>query len=59
MITLIVEIALIGLAVWAIKTLIPMDAKFQQIIYVIAVICVVLLVLSAFGLLPATGLHIR
>lgn len=52
MIQLIVEVALIGLVVWAIRTLIPMDPKFAQVITVIAVVCAVLLVLSAFGLLP-------
>jgi hypothetical protein len=52
MITLIVYVAIIGLIVWAITTLIPMDPKFKQVIVVIAIVCVVLLVLSAFGLLP-------
>ena len=50
---LIVYVAIIGLIVWAITTLIPMDPKFKQVIVVIAIVCVVLLVLSAFGLLPS------
>ena len=50
---LLIAVALIGLVVWAITTLIPMDAKFKQIIYVIAVVVTVLFVLSTFGLLPS------
>ena len=50
---LLIAVALIGLVVWAITTLVPMDAKFKQIIYVIAVVVTVLFVLSAFGLLPS------
>ena len=50
MIQLIVSIALIGLLVWAITTLIPMPANFSRAINVIALVIVVLLVLQAFGL---------
>ncbi len=53
LIALLVVIALVGLAVWALTTLIPMDAKFKQIIIVVAVVFVVLYVLSALGLMPA------
>lgn len=51
MIELIVVIALVGLLVWAITTLVPMDARFKNIIFVVAVVVIVLYVLSAFGLL--------
>ena len=61
MIGLIISIALLGLIVWAITTLVPMPPKFVQVIYVIAIVCVVLMVLSAFGLMPAgmANLHVR
>lgn len=57
MIALIVYIALIGLVVWGITALIPMPPKFQQIIYVLAIICVILIVLNAFGLLSGASLN--
>lgn len=48
---LIVLVAVIGLLTWALTTLVPMDPKFKQIIYVIAIVGTVLYVLSAIGVL--------
>ena len=59
LISLLVTIAIIGLIVWAITTLVPMDAKFKQIITVIAIVFVVLYVLGAIGLVPANVLPRR
>lgn len=50
MIELIVTIALVGLLVWAITTLIPMPPAFSKAIMVLGVVFVVIYVLSAFGL---------
>lgn len=50
MISLIVTIALVGLLVWAITTLIPMPQPFRTAIYVLAVVFLVLYVLNALGL---------
>lgn len=55
LIGLIVAIAVLGLIVWGITTLIPMPEKFKQAIYVVAVIVLVLYLLSAFGLLGEIG----
>lgn len=52
-ITLIVVIALVGLLVWAITTLIPMPPPFKTAIYVISVVVLVLYILQVFGLLQA------
>ncbi len=52
LIELIVLIALMGLLVWVVTTLVPMPAQFRQAIIVIAVVGLVFYVLSAFGLLP-------
>lgn len=54
-IVLLVYLALIGLLVWAITSLIPMPAQIAKIIIVVAIIICVLIVLSAFGLLPSGG----
>lgn len=51
MIEFIVVVALLGLFVWAITTLVPMPATFQKVIYVVAVIFIVLYALSFFGLI--------
>lgn len=47
---LVVAIALIGLITWAITTFIPMPPGFKRTIYVVAIICVVLFILTAMGL---------
>lgn len=48
---LLIMIAVAGLLVWALTTLMPMPAAFKNAIYVIAVVCLVLYVLQTFGLL--------
>jgi hypothetical protein len=50
MISLIITIAIVGLIVWAICTLVPMPAPFKKAIVVFAIICVVIYLLSALGL---------
>jgi len=52
LIELIVIIAVIGLIVWAITTLVPMPSQFRTAIIVVAVVGLCLYVLSAVGLLP-------
>lgn len=51
MITLIVSIAIVGLIVWAITTFIPMPPQFKTAILVVALICIILYLLQAFGIL--------
>lgn len=51
MITLIVTLAVVGLLVWLITTYIPMPPAFKTTIIVVSVICVVLYVLQAFGVM--------
>ncbi len=51
LIPLLVSLALVGLLVWVLTTLIPMDAKFAQVIRVVAIVVCILLVLQAFGLM--------
>lgn len=55
LIGLIVVIAVVGLLVWAITTLVPMPEPFRRAIYVVAVVVLALYVLSAFGLLGGIG----
>ncbi len=50
LIGLVVTIAVVGLIVWAITTLIPMPAPFKNAIYVLCVVFLVIYLLQAFGL---------
>lgn len=57
MIELIIVIALAGLLVWGITTLIPMPPQFTKAIYVISVILLVVYVLQFFGLVGGDWTH--
>lgn len=58
LIGLVVLIAVLGLIVWAITTLIPMPPPFKTAIYVVSVIVLALIILDAFGLLGALGVQV-
>ena len=63
MISLIVTLIVIGVLLWLVNTYIPMDGKIKQIINIVVVICVVVWLLSVFGVLghsrdiPVPQLH--
>lgn len=48
---LIITIALVGLLIWAITTLVPMPDNFKKAIYVISIVFLVFYVLNAIGVL--------
>lgn len=50
LISLVIVLIVVGVLLWAVNSYIPMDAKIKQILNIVVVICVVLWVLSAFGL---------
>lgn len=49
--SLVVGLIVVGVLLWAVNAFIPMDAKIKQILNVVVVICVILWLLSAFGIL--------
>ena len=51
LINLVVTLVVVGVALWAINTYIPMDQKIKTILNVVVVILVVLWLLRGFGLL--------
>ena len=55
MITLVVTLIVVGVLLWLVNTYIPMDAKIKKILNVVVVICVVVWLLSAFGVIGRTG----
>jgi len=48
---LILLIAALGLAVYLIETFIPMSPPFKTAIRIVAVVCLIFILLSAFGIL--------
>jgi hypothetical protein len=55
MISLVITLIVIGVLLWLVNNYIPMDGKIKQILNIIVVICVVVWLLSAFGVLGHSG----
>jgi len=55
LISVIVTLIIVGVLLWLINTYIPMDGKIKQILNIVVVICVVVWLLYAFGIINHTG----
>ena len=55
MISLVLTLIVVGVLLWLVNTYIPMDSKIKRILNVVVVICVVLWLLYAFGILGRSG----
>lgn len=58
LVMLLITVAVMGMLVWALTSIVPMPAPFKNAIIVIAVVVLVLYVLQSFGLLPNLGIRI-
>jgi len=52
---LIVTLIVIGVLLWLINAYIPMDGKIKKILNIVVVICVVVWLLSVFGVITHSG----
>ncbi len=55
LISLIITLIVVGVLLWLVNSYIPMDGKIKNILNVVVVICVVIWLLSAFGIIGRTG----
>ena len=55
LISLAVTLIVIGVLLWLVNTYIPMDGKIKKILNGVVVICVVMWLLFAFGILNHSG----
>ena len=55
LISLAITLIVIGVLLWLVNTYIPMDGKIKKILNVVVVICVVVWLLVAFGVLDHSG----
>jgi len=55
LISLVVTLVVIGVLLWLVNAYIPMDAKIKKILNIVVVICVVLWLLSVFGIIGHSG----
>jgi hypothetical protein len=55
LISLVVTLVIVGVLLWLVNTYIPMDGKIKKILNIVVVVCVVLWLLCAFGILNNSG----
>ena len=55
LISLIITLVVVGVLLWLINTYMPMDGKIKKILNVVVVICVVIWLLSVFGVIGQSG----
>jgi ABC-type long-subunit fatty acid transport system fused permease/ATPase subunit len=54
-VSLVLTLIVVGVLLWLVNTYIPMDSKIKRILNAVVVICVVVWLLYAFGVLGRTG----
>lgn len=55
LISLIITLIVVGVLLWLVNGYIPMDGKIKKILNVVVVVCVVVWLLSAFGVIGHAG----
>ena len=55
LISLIVTLIVVGVLLWLVNSYIPMDGKIKKILNVVVTICVVIWLLSVFGVIGHGG----
>ncbi len=55
LVTLVITLIVIGVLLWLVNTYIPMDSKIKSILNAVVVICVVVWLLFAFGILDRSA----
>ena len=55
LLTILIVLIVVGLVLYLINNYIPMDAKIKSILNIVVVICVIIWLLKAFGLLAKLG----
>jgi hypothetical protein len=55
LLTIVLTLVVVGVLLWLVNTYIPMDGKIKKILNAVVVICVVVWLLYAFGILGRAG----
>jgi hypothetical protein len=55
LLTIVLTLIVVGVLLWLVNTYIPMDGKIKKILNAVVVICVVVWLLYAFGILGRGG----
>lgn len=55
LLSLVVTLIVIGVLLWLVNNYIPMDGKIKKILNIVVVVCVVVWLLYAFGIIGRVG----
>lgn len=55
LISVVITLIVVGVLLWLVNTYIPMDGKIKNILNIVVVICVVVWLLYAFGVINHAG----
>jgi hypothetical protein len=55
LVTVVVTLIVVGVLLWLVNNYLPMDGKIKRILNVVVVICVIVWLLYAFGVLGNAG----
>jgi hypothetical protein len=55
LISLIITLVVVGVLLWLVNTYLPMDGKIKKILNIVVVICVVVWLLFAFGIIDRSS----
>ena len=58
MISLVVTLLVIGVLLWLFDTYVPLESTIKRIIQIVVIICVIVYVLRAFGVLGAADIPV-
>lgn len=51
LINIVIVLIVVGVLLWLVNTYIPMDLKIKKILNIVVIICVIIWLLKAFGLM--------
>ena len=55
LISVVITLIVVGVLLWLVNAYVPMDGKIKKILNIVVVICVVVWLLSVFGILGHSG----
>lgn len=55
LLTIVITIVVVGLLLWAINSFIPMEGRVKNILNGVVIVCLILWLLQAFGVLGSLG----
>ncbi len=58
-VSILIAIVIVGVALYLVNSVIPMDAKVKTILNVVVVVLLCLWLLEVFGILSGTGMRVR